>query len=107
MIELAEEFKKISKLDVGVIAVRCVKPLNTKALDEINSKVVVTLEENALIGGFGSMVSSYYAEKNKDIIVKQLGVKDEFVKNGSILKQMEFNGLTIENLTKLLENIYN
>lgn len=105
MLELALEFKSASKLDVGVTAVRCVKPLNAKALDEIKSKAVFVLEENALIGGFGSMVSSYYASANKNIIVRQFGVNDKFVKNGSISTQLETNGLSIENLINVSEKL--
>lgn len=105
MLELAEEFKKQTKLDVGLTSVRCVKPLDHNILDGVNSKYIFTLEENALIGGFGSMVASYYANKNKDVIVKQFGVKDEFVKNGSVSKQLHFNGLCVENLIKLSEEL--
>ncbi len=105
MLELAEEFKKASKLDVGITAVRVVKPLDQISLDRINSKIIFTLEENALIGGFGSMVSSYYANKNKDVVVKNFGVKDEFVRNGSVFRQLQVNGLSVENLIKVSNEI--
>ena len=105
MLELALAFKSASSLDVGVTSVRCVKPLDTPALDKIQSKVVFTLEENSLIGGFGSMVSSYFANTNKGVIVKQFGVKDQFIKSGSVSSQLEINGLSIENLISVSKRL--
>ncbi|MBO5713903.1 MAG: 1-deoxy-D-xylulose-5-phosphate synthase [Clostridia bacterium] len=100
MLQLAQEFKSSTSFDVGIVSVRSVKPLDNKVLDGIKTPIVFTLEENSLIGGFGSLVSAYYTDKNKKITIKTFGVKDQFVKNGSVLTQLEFNGLSVDNLLK-------
>ena len=105
MLELALSFKSASKLDVGVVSVRSVKPLDYQVIDGITSKAIFTLEENAIIGGFGYMVSAYVTDKNKDVIVKHFGASDHFVKNGSIESQLNSNGLSVENLLNVSEEL--
>ena len=100
MLKLALEVAE--KMDgVSVISARSVKPLDEKVLDEIRETLIVTLEENSLIGGFASMVNGYYAYTGEKIF--NFGVKDEFVHHGSINKQMEENGLTVENIISVLD----
>lgn len=100
MLQLAQEFKNTTDLDVGVVSVRSIKPLDQKVLDSVNSPIVFTLEENSLIGGFGSLVTDYYNDNNRRITVKRFGVLDKFVKNGSVASQLELNGLSVDNLMK-------
>ena len=85
---------------VGVISVRSIKPMCNKTLDSITNGAIIVLEENSLIGGFGSMVSTYYANKGVNARLSLMGVKDEFVKHGQIKTQMEENNLCKESLTK-------
>ena len=87
---------------VSVVNASTIKPLDYKFLDEVNSKAIITLEENSLIGGFGSLVRGFYAEKGVVAKVFNLGVKDEFVAHSSIDKQLQENGLTIEEIEKIL-----
>ncbi|MHB8580892.1 MAG: 1-deoxy-D-xylulose-5-phosphate synthase [Ignavibacteriaceae bacterium] len=49
-----------------VINMRFVKPLDYQLLDEIvkSHSRIITLEENALAGGFGSGILEYFSEKN-------------------------------------------
>ncbi len=101
MLELA--LKISQELDgVGVINARCVKPLDDDMLLSIKDTKIVTLEENSLIGGFGSAVLAFYNSKNIDAKVFVRGVKDEFVKHGSIDVQLEQNGLTVKDIKELL-----
>ena len=68
----AAEKLKAEGINCEVINMRFVKPLDTKMLDYIAGKhpKIITLEENTLIGGFGSGVLEYFNEKNykNDII---------------------------------------
>ena len=90
---------------VGVINARTVKPICEKTLLEIAKTTVITLEENSLIGGFGSIVSDFYLKR--DLAVKRLsfGIKDEFIEHGSIKNQLEYNGLTAENIEKFIREL--
>jgi len=68
-----------------VINMRFVKPLDTKRLDEISKKhsKIITLEESALSGGFGSGVLEYFSEKNYKNDVLRIGLPDEFIEHGT------------------------
>jgi 1-deoxy-D-xylulose-5-phosphate synthase len=64
---------------------RFVKPLDYQLLDEIakSHSKIITLEENALAGGFGSGVLEYFAEKNYKNDVLRIGLPDQFVEHGT------------------------
>lgn len=97
MLELAMKVRD-KKQGVKVVSVRVLKPLCVNILEEIKDRKIVTLEENSVVGGFGSYVSSYYAGKDQAVNVISFGVKDEFVAHGSVNKQLAENGLTVENI---------
>lgn len=79
---------------VKVFAVLCVKPLNEKFLNSLDG-AIVTLEENVLIGGFGSAVKEILSEKK----IKSFGLPDEFIEQGTKDQLFEKIGLTKEKIT--------
>ena len=90
---------------VCVISARRVKPLCEKTLQEIENTLVITLEENSLIGGFGAFVSSYYLSKGKKVKMLSFGAKDEFSMHGSIENQLEKNQLTVDGVVESIKNM--
>jgi 1-deoxy-D-xylulose-5-phosphate synthase len=69
-----------------VVNARFAKPLDTKLIRELttNIKLVVTVEENVLSGGFGSSVLSLLQEQGiTDIKAKNIGLPDQFVEHGT------------------------
>ena len=91
--------------DVTVINARTVKPLDASVLLEIKDSNIITLEENAKLGGFGSMVVNFYKDKGIDASVKVLAVEDEFIPHATVESQLKLNGFTVENIKKLLKLI--
>lgn len=100
MVDVAEDVAKIK--DIGVFNARTVKPLCENTLNSIKNSLIITLEENSVVGGFGSAVREYYAKKGINAKVICLGVEDKFVAHGSIEEQLEANGLCVANVIKLL-----
>ena len=98
MIDLA--YQVISKADkkIEIINARAIKPLDVNVLDRIKNNKIITLEENVLIGGFGSLVSEYYKQNRISANVYSFGIKDEFIAHGDIKSQMKENGLTADNI---------
>ena len=84
----AEKKLRLEGINCKVVNVRFVKPLDLSLLDEIASKYdkIITLEENALPGGFGSAVLEYFAEKNYKNDVLRIGLPDQFIDHGSQLE---------------------
>ncbi|MBI5642510.1 MAG: 1-deoxy-D-xylulose-5-phosphate synthase [Deltaproteobacteria bacterium] len=72
-------------LRVGVVNCRFVKPLDEGCILKAaaNSGGLITVEENALQGGFGSAVIELLEEHGIKCPVKRIGVPDEFVEHGS------------------------
>ena len=73
-------------VDCTVINARFAKPLDANLIVDTAKKVkrVLTVEENALAGGFGSAVLQLLQARNlRDVQVKCLGIPDEFVEHAS------------------------
>ncbi len=68
-----------------VINMRFVKPLDTEKLDEVAKRFskIITLEENALIGGFGSGIIEYFSEKSYKNDILRIGLPDYFIEHGT------------------------
>lgn len=64
---------------------RFVKPIDTAMVDKaIKHKVVVTLEENVLSGGFGEKVCDYMKDKTGTGKLIMVGIPDEYVEHGNV-----------------------
>jgi 1-deoxy-D-xylulose-5-phosphate synthase len=68
-------------LPVRVVNARFVKPLDEELLTDVarRSSRIITVEENALLGGFGSAVLELFSRRGfTDLIVRRLGIPDTF-----------------------------
>jgi len=82
--QAAEALRK-DELDVGVINARFVKPLDQETIRHAIREYpfVVTVEEAALSGGFGSAVLETATDAGLDAShVLRLGIPDEFIEHG-------------------------
>ena len=71
--------------DVGLVNARFAKPLDAECLEQVaaDARVVVTVEEGCLGGGFGSAVLEWWNERRlapTELI--RLGIPDRFVEHG-------------------------
>lgn len=92
-----ERLKGISE-SVGVINCRFVKPLDKAMLREVlaNAKHVVTLEEGALSGGFGSQVVQFAQGVPTSASFLHLGLPDAFVEHGKRAVLLDRIGLSAD-----------
>ena len=112
MVEVAKKAADILKsrrIYVNVVNARFVKPLDVGTIYEqsINSKLVVTCEENVLAGGFGSAVAECLADSNVVKPILRFGIGDKFVEHGSRTQLLEDCGLTADNIADKIESTYN
>ena len=82
---LAASLEAAETLDATVADMRFVKPLDEDLIKELaaNHDLLVTVEENAIMGGAGSGVLEYLASQGICKPVLQIGLPDEFIKHGS------------------------
>lgn len=83
-------------IEAGVVNARFIKPLDTGMLDGLTpeTKLLVTVEDNALAGGFGSAVLEYLNDKPLKPHVLRLGYPDCFVEQGARRALLEKYGLS-------------
>lgn len=96
---------KVSKLlesngiHIGVYNCRSVKPVDRKALNIISSSPRIwTLEEGAVVGGFGSSVLLNMTGSREKIDV--IGIEDDFVEHGSRKELLEKVNLSAEKIAE-------
>jgi len=103
-LEAKEILAKIG-IDVGVINMSTIKPLDGEALlvAAEKSKFILTAEEHSIIGGLGSAVAEFLSEHHPVKIVK-LGVRDTFGCSGSPKELIQLYGLTAGNIVDTIKD---
>lgn len=74
-------------LACSIINARFAKPLDEELLREVteNHKLIVTLEENVITGGFGEHVMSFYQTEQITVInVLNIAIPDEYIEHGNV-----------------------
>lgn len=100
----AAELLKAQGIEAGVVNARFVKPLDRELLQQIavETKVIVTLEENAIIGGCGEGVLAVANELGllPQVKILNLGIPDTFVQQGAKNLLLRDLGLDAEGVAK-------
>ncbi len=100
----AAEHLRAEGLDVGVINARFVKPVDREIIERAvrECAFVVTVEEGALMGGFGSAVLEAAADAGLDTSrVRRLGVPDRFIEHAERHEQLAELGLDVAGMVRL------
>lgn len=87
-------------ISVAVINSRFVKPLDEKTLLEVAKKIpcLITVEENTLIGGFGSAVAEFLLERGFKGKFKRIALPDKFIEHGELEILRKKYGLDSESI---------
>jgi 1-deoxy-D-xylulose-5-phosphate synthase len=98
----AAEILENEGISCEIVNMRFIKPLDNDLLDEISLKFskVITLEENSLIGGFGSAVLEYFAGKNYKNDIFRIGLPDSFVEHGTQAELHHLLGIDPEGIAE-------
>lgn len=104
----AGEILKERGISAEVISLRTLKPLD---FDTIMSSVkktglLVTLEDNAALGGVGERICAHIAAAGEDFWVVNKAFPDKFIAHGRISELMEKYGMTAESIAKEAEEAY-
>ena len=75
---------KDKNIDAEIVNARFVKPLDIELLSDVfgRFKKIITVEDNTIVGGFGSAVAEFAAQNNykNDILIH--GIPDRFIEHG-------------------------
>lgn len=89
--------------DVGVTAINVVKPMDAAAANP-ETKLVVTLEDNTIIGGFSDEFDRVNREKPFGIL--NFALPDQFIEQGSIPELRVECAMTPEDVVKGVEDYF-
>ncbi len=98
---------KAAGIKAGVINARFVKPLDEELILKTIAGTVVTVEENALQGGFGSAVLELFEEHNVACRIKRIGVPDRYVEQGLPGELKAALGLDADGIEKVVKEFVN
>jgi 1-deoxy-D-xylulose-5-phosphate synthase len=108
--KLAEELSDRHNLNCSLVNVRFVKPLDLDLLFKhaCTHDLIVTLEDNALMGGFGSAVAESLQAHGLQVPVKSFGWPDAFIPHGSSVSQLRSQyGLDDQSILSSIEAALN
>jgi len=95
-------------ISVKVINARFIKPLDEKLLHQLlkQKMPILTLEEGALPGGFGSAILEFAHENGyHSSVIERMGIPDRFIEHGSVDRLLDEIGLTTENVVANLKKL--
>lgn len=111
MVKTADIVRKNLKkrgYNVTLINARFVKPFDTNIIFKCQNehKLLVTMEENVLTGGFGEMVSQFVLEHNYDIHVQNITLPDDYIEHGSVDILKCEAGIDEDSVTDRIDSYY-
>jgi len=103
---VAEELKK-HNVNVGIIDLFRIKQVDEKLLIKLikNSKQLITIEENSILGGIGTVVSEILTDNKLNIPLKRIALEDKQCFDYGTREWLhEHYGLDVQSLTKTILN---
>jgi 1-deoxy-D-xylulose-5-phosphate synthase len=103
---LVESARKVAdRLDATLVNMRFIKPLDEELVVEIakRHRAIVTIEENAVMGGAGSAVGEVLAAHGVLVPLLQVGIPDRFIEHGSRDTCLAAAGLDLAGISASVE----
>ncbi|MES9946337.1 MAG: 1-deoxy-D-xylulose-5-phosphate synthase [Candidatus Thiodiazotropha sp.] len=94
-------------IDASLANMRFIKPLDTDLIDQLvaTHQILVTLEENVVMGGAGSAVNEYLASCGRQVRVLNLGLPDSYLDHASHQEQLTEAGLDFDGILAAIERV--
>ncbi|WP_343003450.1 transketolase C-terminal domain-containing protein [Clostridium sp. 2218st1_F5_2218SCRN_220325] len=102
----AAEILNKKGISVAVIDMYCIKPLDEKTLLKVayDVNIIITIEEHALFGGLGSMVSQVISRECPKTVIN-MSLPDSPVVTGTSSEVFEYYGLTANGIVAKVDEI--
>jgi 1-deoxy-D-xylulose-5-phosphate synthase len=104
----AAELLQAEGIPIRVVNARFVKPIDEELLCRValTQKRIITVEENTLMGGFGSAVLELFAEKGlTGVAVRRLGIPDEFAQQATQKELRRLHGIDAEGIAEAVRKM--
>ncbi|KNF07408.1 1-deoxy-D-xylulose-5-phosphate synthase Dxs [Gottschalkia purinilytica] len=95
--------------NITLVNARFIKPLDEELILKISKShsIIMTMEDNAKIGGLGSLVNSLLMRNGYKGEVINIGLPDEFIEHGSVEELFKEHGMDIDSITNLVMDKFN
>ncbi|MEX0617386.1 MAG: 1-deoxy-D-xylulose-5-phosphate synthase [Pseudohongiellaceae bacterium] len=102
---VAPALEAADALEATVVDMRFVKPLDEDLIGTVATanQLIVTLEENAVMGGAGSAVNEFLVNNNYRIPVLNLGLPDAFLHHGKVPEMLAEVGLNSDSIVQSIK----
>ncbi|MFN4250352.1 1-deoxy-D-xylulose-5-phosphate synthase [Deinococcus sp.] len=92
---------------VGVVNARFVKPLDETMLREVarSARAIITVEDNTVVGGFGSAVLEFLNAEGIKTPVRVLGIPDEFQEHATVESVHARSGIDAQAIRTVLAEL--
>jgi 1-deoxy-D-xylulose-5-phosphate synthase len=90
-------------ISAAVVNARFVKPLDEDLILTLAARIrkVITIEDNSIMGGFGSAMLEAIAERGlNNITVRRLGIPDKFVEHGDTKTLYQLCGYDTDSIVR-------
>lgn len=105
---VAEAEQAAQQTGATVVNMRFVKPLDTDMVKSMadSHDLLITVEENAVMGGAGSAVSEYLRDIGHSVPVSQMGLPDEFLDHGAHKQMLADCGLDATGIIDMINRFF-
>jgi 1-deoxy-D-xylulose-5-phosphate synthase len=103
---LAAAAEVAEKLGASLVNMRFVKPMDANVIHEMakSHSLLVTIEENSVIGGAGSGVNELLAAAGVTVQVLNIGIPDRYIEHGSRDDCLAMAGLDAQGILEQINN---
>lgn len=103
----AEQFKAQTGKTITLVDMRFVKPIDEALLNELTAahQHIITLEDNAIMGGAGSAVNEFYAQHDLQLNLVNLGIPDAYIEHASQAQQWAEMGIDAKGILTRLNQL--
>ncbi len=103
---LAAATEVAEKLGASLVNMRFVKPMDANVIHEMakSHSLLVTIEENSVIGGAGSGVNELLAAAGVTVQVLNIGIPDRYIEHGSRDDCLAMAGLDAQGILEQINN---
>ena len=107
MLELAYQISE-KYPDLMLINANFIKPIDKSLLESLSKEnyQIITLEDNEISGGLGSNILVYLNSIGYSKNIKIIGYDDKFISQGNIEELLFENNITIESISKIIDEFY-
>lgn len=108
MVKIAEQVQELlheAGYKCSLINARFAKPVDEQAVTWAadNHKLLVSMEENVLSGGYGEKVRQILDQHNRQIKLVQVAIPDEYVEHGNVELLQKEIGIDAESIAEQIK----